>query len=183
VPDFKRMDVPAELTPGRYRLELSVYDVETVTPLSAPVSIAWFRVGPEPDVPDRLLNIEWSEPIELVGMDALPEAVAPGETLDVRLVWQASGEVNANYTSFLHLVDDENVPIAQQDRAPGGEFYPTSRWAPGDAVSVSYLLPIADNAVPGEYRLIVGIYRSDTGERLAVGDGDSVELGHLKIAP
>ena len=50
VPDFKTLEVPKNLSPGRYRLEVSVYDVpagggEDVIPLTEPQPVAWFNTA------------------------------------------------------------------------------------------------------------------------------------------
>jgi hypothetical protein len=44
LPDPKMLDVPADLVPGRYGLELVVYDVATVEAAGAPETIEWIAV-------------------------------------------------------------------------------------------------------------------------------------------
>ena len=44
VPDIKTLTLPADLTPGDYRLELVAYDVATVTPLTPPQTIGTLTV-------------------------------------------------------------------------------------------------------------------------------------------
>ena len=186
VPDFKTLDLPADLAPGRYRLEVSVYDLPLagggeVRPLTDPQPVAWFDSGPPVTLPKQPINAVWDEPIELVGMDSLSETLQAGDELSVRLVWRTTGDVNADYTAFLHLVDADGTPVAQQDQPPGGAFYPTSAWQSGDLVEDVYRLTVPEDAAAGPYRLIVGLYRPDSGERLTGENGDTVELRRSTI--
>jgi hypothetical protein len=45
---------------------------------------------------------------------------------------------------------------------------PTSQWARDEVIVDERTVPIPDDLPPGDYRLVVGLYRADTGERLPV---------------
>ncbi len=133
VPDFKTLELPKTLDPGRYRLQVSVYRLPAdgevgITVLGEPQPVAWFNTGPPVTEPEQARNVQWSEPIELVGVDTLSEALQSGDEMNVRLVWRAFDDVKGDYTAFVHLVDADGTPLAQQDQPPGGVFYPTSAW-------------------------------------------------------
>jgi len=181
VPDFKRLELPEKLDPGRYRVEVSVYELpangeEAITVLGQSLAVAWFTSGMPVMMPDQLLNVHWSEPIELVGMDLLPERVQSGDELNVRLVWRSNGDVNGDYTAFVHLVDADGIPIAQQDQPAGGTFYSTSSWQSGDLIEDTFVLGVPDGTGPGPYRLIAGLYSPDTGERLSIDGTEDVTV-------
>jgi hypothetical protein len=56
--------------------------------------------------------------------------------------------------------------VAQKDNPPVNGFYPTTKWEVGEIVRDQYDLVIPTNAPLGEYRLQVGMYLVETGERL-----------------
>ena len=51
-------------------------------------------------------------------------------------------------------------------------FYPTGGWTAGEIVRDQYDLTISPEAPPGRYRIAVGMYRAETGERLVVVQDD-----------
>ena len=54
--------------------------------------------------------------------------------------------------------------LAQSDQQPGGVFYPSSLWRPGETLLDRHELTIPSSAAPGPYRLLVGLYRqTDAG--------------------
>ena len=180
IPDFKNVTLPVDLAPGRYRIDVVVYDVPTLTPLSAPLPLDWFRIGPPPAPPQQKSNAVWQNGIVLVGHDDLPTSLAPGQSLPLRLVWQRSmaAETIGDYTVFTHLVGPDGAIVAQNDHIPESGFYPTSAWEPDDPVADRFELALPDMLPPGEYRLVAGLYDSVTGQRLLLANGaDTVELG------
>jgi hypothetical protein len=64
-------------------------------------------------------------------------------------------------------------------------FYPTSRWETGELIRDQYDLPIPLDAPEGAYHVEVGLYQSQTGERLPVGGphADRVVLDEIVIRP
>jgi hypothetical protein len=166
------LKVPDDLPPGRYRLEVVAYAVETQEPLGLPVPIDWFRLGPEPAAPVQDTDVEWEHGLRLTGYDPLPEKLVPGTPLTLRLVWETSAAPPADYTTFVHLVGPDGNLVAQSDRAPEGGFYPTSAWEVGERVADTYTLQMPEILAPGEYRLQVGWYEPNTGARLATTAGE-----------
>jgi hypothetical protein len=77
---------------------------------------------------------------------------------------------------FTHLVDGENKTWAQRDNQPVDGFYATTRWEPGEIVRDQYDLLIPPEAPSGDYRIEVGMYLAETGERLPV----LVEAGQVQ---
>jgi hypothetical protein len=52
-------------------------------------------------------------------------------------------------------------------------------WPPGEVVADNYGLPIHPATPPGKYRVEVGMYDPETGQRLATGEGE----GQVWLAP
>ncbi|NJN83954.1 MAG: hypothetical protein HC802_17865 [Caldilineaceae bacterium] len=107
---------------------------------------------------------------------------APGESIVMRLVWQANRAIDDDLTAFVHLVGEDGLPIAQSDRAPQDGFYPTRAWQPDEAVEDFYTLEIPADQSPAEYRLVVGWYDPETGARLPIQEGaETFELARLMV--
>ena len=68
-----------------------------------------------------------------------------------------------------------------------GGSRPTTTWSEGEVVVDRLGILIPPELSPGEYQLVVGMYRPDTGERLPVrhpGDGtirDSIDLNKIRV--
>jgi hypothetical protein len=103
------------------------------------------------------------------------------------LYWQARRPTTKDYTTFIHLVDGQGNIQAQADGQPLGGDYPTSLWGAGELIRDEPKLALPENALPGHYRLLVGMYLLDTGQRLPVaGDqarirNDAIVLGEVVV--
>jgi hypothetical protein len=108
--------------------------------------------------------------------------ISPGEQFQVALLWQAEQGSLPLYAVTVQVLDAANTKIAQWDGAAGGDGYPSSRWQVGERIWQNVPLTIAADALPGEYRVIAGVYDPLTGERLPLDDGtDAVELGIVEV--
>jgi hypothetical protein len=96
---------------------------------------------------------------------------------DLTLYWQALAQPPHAYTVFAHVIDVNGQQVGQQDNMPVRDQLPTSCWIPGEYVADPYSIPITSGA-QGPFKIVVGLYRSDTGMRLLRSDaqGDSVTL-------
>lgn len=115
--------------------------------------------------------------------------VEPGGLVTVDAWWAHTGQepAAADYTVFLHLVDESGQVLAQRDMAPVGGTARTSAWQPvdglgveihgdsrwvevsadeGDVVHDRMALLVPLDVAPGDYRLRLGLYDPVTGERL-----------------
>jgi 4-amino-4-deoxy-L-arabinose transferase-like glycosyltransferase len=132
-------------------------------------------------------GVTLGESIELAGWSLAEEAVLPGEMIRLALFWQAMGPIGERYTGFVHLVDSNGRLVSQQDSEPLAGFRPTESWEQGEVIRdpVGLLVPAGTPA--GMYRLLVGFYHPETGERLPVLDagghplGDVVPLGTIQV--
>jgi hypothetical protein len=193
MPDRRVLTLPADLPPGRYRLDAGLYrpgganeplpiqgNGDQVTlgfltvgqqpPIPAPATLSGVQFGPEPG----------SEPgaLTLTGYTVDPE----GRSVDVVLVWQAAAPLERDYTVFVHLVGPDGQIAAQSDGPPGGRFYPTSFWQVGEPVLDGHLLTLPEEAPDGEYTILVGVYYSLTDDRLPNGyPDDALPLGTVTL--
>jgi hypothetical protein len=119
----------------------------------------WRVVGPaaggEPAVRSEA---QWADAVRLVGYDLSPLSPQPGETLQISLYWEALRPLKDEYHTFVHLLDPAGQKVAQSDRQPGGVFYPTTLWRPGEILRDDHSLTVPADAPPGTYHLLVGLY-------------------------
>ncbi|MEW5988282.1 MAG: 6-pyruvoyl-tetrahydropterin synthase-related protein [Chloroflexota bacterium] len=102
----------------------------------------------------------FGQEIALRGYDLRQSA----ESLNLTLYWEALVDGQADYLHFVHLLDPLTGQIvAQDDAMPRRYSYPTSQWAAGEIVADPLTLDLRD-VPPGEYRLVVGLYRQEGGD-------------------
>lgn len=96
-------------------------------------------------------------------------------TLMLTMTWQAVAPVTDDYTVFAHVLSEGNTKVAQSDGRPCNGTCPTDTWQPGEILVDRHelILPpdtTGDSAqlLSGPYRLAVGLYLLETGERAAV---------------
>jgi hypothetical protein len=145
----------------------------------------WRITGPavvaEPAYPR---DLRFADVMSLAGYDRAPFSPRPGEPLRVSLYWEALQPLDAKVHTFIHMLDPEGNRIAQSDRQPGGVFYPTSLWRPGERLRDDHSLTIPASAPVGVYSLLVGMYTlADDG---GVGSelqllGDPVVVGQVGV--
>jgi hypothetical protein len=100
----------------------------------------------------------FGDAIRLIGYDVAPDALVPGGAAEVTLHWQPITRLGADYTTFAHLFNANGDKIAQSDRRPGGVFYPTTLWKPGETLIDHHTLALPADPGPGPYTLVVGLY-------------------------
>lgn len=193
--DVFRVPVRADArAPVAASIEVGLYRLATFETLPAvdgagnpvnPVSLGRVKVaGPTPPtVPDHALDADLDGRVRLAGYDLSAEAARPGGTLDVALHWRVTGRLDDDYTVFLQLLDAGGAIVGQGDSPPMGGDYPTSLWAPGEALMDHHRLRVRDDAPAGTCRIIVGLYNLATGQRLPVVGGDGQPSGdHVELA-
>lgn len=101
-------------------------------------------------------------------------ARAPGQLL-VTPAWDVRAQPAADYVVFVHLLDSAGNTIARVDIAPGGGAgQPTSAWQPGQQIAVPLPLALPDMP-PGDYRITLGLYDAQTGQRLPFAGGTAAD--------
>jgi hypothetical protein len=147
-------------------------------------------------IPNRL-DISFGSTMKLLGYDLQPATcnLQPGDSLTITLYWQSLAEMKAevpakDYSVFVHLLDENELIVAQRDMYPGQGLYPTSLWSTGDAIANRYVLLLPETAfTPNQAQLEVGLYNFATGERLLAyaptGEplGDNVRFHEIEILP
>jgi 4-amino-4-deoxy-L-arabinose transferase-like glycosyltransferase len=145
------------------------------------VTLGKLKVRPEAyaavAAPNRL-DVDLGEQVTLLGYDVDRLSVAPGESVNITLYWAAQAPIPADYTVFVHLAAPQSPPRAQDDCQPQRGSYPTSFWDVGEVVADPHTIIIPPDLLPGEYRLVAGMYLLETGERLSA---DAIQLTALVV--
>jgi len=99
----------------------------------------------------------------------------------ITLYWTTEKKLAPEYTIFVHIEDAAGI-VAQDDSTPAAGTLPTSWWRPGDWIVDTHLISMPSPYNPDQHNIVVGLYRNDNRERLAVLDpagrivGDAVTL-------
>ncbi len=113
-----------------------------------------------------------------------PAELASGQAeLHYTLYWEVVRPVSESYHVFVHVVDPAGRVAAQGDGPPLYGSFPTDRWPAGKIVRDDRKLRLPAGFRPGEYRLLVGMYRLTDLVRLGHGGVDRVEVGPLEVWP
>lgn len=170
---------------GHYEPVLSRFDAEvrgSVTFGSEVRGPIWQVLGrkAQVDTPqiEREVNRRFGSNIILVGYTLTPETeTKPGDMLNLTFFWQATERIYERYTVFTHIIDQRGDKIGQKDDEPQRGFRPTILWQPGETIIDTIEIPISKSAVPGTYRIVMGMYNSVTQQRLPAYESDETSLG------
>jgi len=151
----------------------------------APLTPAQLSAIPHP------LDVTFGGRMRLLGYDLARREARPGETLEVILYWQAVAPMQRDWSTFVHLLDENDLVVAQRDMYPGQGLLPTSQWQVGEAIANRYVMRIPLTAyTPSQTRLEVGLYDYRTCdsrgacERLPLPDGtDSLRFEEIALLP
>lgn len=91
-----------------------------------------------------------------------------GATVPVYLQWQISDAPGKDLTTFVHLGDPTQPPLAQADGLAVGGDYPSRFWDEGEVFDDRYDLRLPVDIPRGRYPVHVGLYDPQTGRRLPV---------------
>jgi hypothetical protein len=139
--------------------------------------------------PAHELHAQFGDVLELIGYDDPPSEAAAGAEADLRLYWRVRAPTQTNYSVFVHLLDENDVVIAQRDMYPGQGTLATSELEPGYTWSDHYTLRIPQRLAlpPMRLRWELGVYDLRSGARLLTqADGqqrDAIRFGRLDLQP
>jgi hypothetical protein len=142
---------------------------------NGPAAPGLYRVNvpPEPDnIPaEQQTRVTFGDEIALRGYDISTSSASPGADVMVTLYWQALRPPRYDYSVFIHVDDAAGHTVAQSDGYPVGGEFPTTHWSFGYAIVDVHHIHMPDAPASGPLRIIAGLYRLDTMERLWPADG------------
>jgi hypothetical protein len=166
-----RLVVPADTPPIQYVLRLGFYaaDGELLEVAGRPgdvfdVARVWVTPATAPRPPDGP-QARFGADVELLGATPDPENGA------LTLYWRTSAPLPADYSIFVHLLDETGQTVGQADGAPYANRYPTTAWRPQSVIEDRRELAASGADLGRVQRIAVGVYDPATGVRLSAVDG------------
>ncbi|MDQ4075103.1 MAG: glycosyltransferase family 39 protein [Chloroflexota bacterium] len=177
VRDPHRLDLPADLPPGIYRLIAGLYDPSSGNRLAVQggqdaVELGTLSVAARPRVMEEpRIGVPTGETFGTrarLARLALPDSLEDNIPLDLTLVWQATETGGPPLRAFVQLYhDDIQLAVSDHELDP-----PASGWLVDEWIVDRHTLSIPMELPPGKYRLVVGLYDPNTGERLQTSEGE-----------
>ena len=122
-------------------------------------------------------------PIILRQYTLLTPQVASGDILQLALLWEARAPMDRRYKVFIHVLDDAEHIVGQRDAEPGGGARLTTAWQPGESIADNHGVLILPATAPGTYRIALGLYDIDSGQRLPIQVAGQAVGDRLFLAP
>src|SRR5512139_125193 len=129
------------------------------------------------------LDVMFGDQIKLIGADVKSSSTQPGGQSEIVLYWQALKPIEKDYSTFVHLLDANDIMVAQRDMYPGQGLWPTSQIKPGDIIASRYVLNIPATAyTPDDLKWEAGVYDFAAQQRLpASSGGDNIRFGLVAL--
>ena len=160
------LPIPPGTPPGQYELEVGVYSVKTgarlplldaegaVQDKAARLSV---EVGVPPQFPQvadldipRSLEQDITPQLGLLGYGLEEETLLAGQSISLRLFWQALEGMEEEYHLQLGLRGSDGTLYERQEFALVSTDYPNTRWQPGELLRERYDLPTGEEMPTGE---------------------------------
>ncbi|MCI0580656.1 MAG: DUF2142 domain-containing protein [Chloroflexi bacterium] len=90
----------------------------------------------------------------------------PEDIITLTVRWQVQAPPGRDWTTFVHLGDPAQPPLATADSVPLAGDYPTRYWAAGEVFDDQYTLVVPTDMASGRYPLLLGMYDSESITRL-----------------
>lgn len=134
----------------------------------------------------RIHGIEYARIYQLPRPFAQPSDVQFGDALRLRgfsldttaagllftPAWDVRAQPDTDYRVFVHLLNQQGKRVSQIDVSPGGGEAPSTRtWQSGQQFAVPLPMALPADLAPGRYQLVMGVYATETGTRLAFQGG------------
>jgi len=153
--------------PGTYELVLTVFDRDTLAPLSmlaeegqpaAPeLVLGQVRLGAPQDRPGireldmrRVLDARMGA-LTLLGASISRDEAAPGDPVEISGFWRADRQPSENLRVDLRLLAPNGSVAADYAFAPASAWHPTAQWEAGDIWRGQHLLHLPADLVSGTY--------------------------------
>ena len=129
------------------------------------------------------IDVTFGDRLKLVGADTKSQSAQTGRPIEIILYWQALQPIDQDYSTFVHLIDQNEIVVAQRDMFPGQGLWPTSQIQPGAVIPSRYVLNLPATAyAPDKLIWEVGVYDFASQTRLPANNGDdNVRFGSIDL--
>jgi len=141
-------------------------------------------------IPHRA-NVDFGAPgfpaeMRLLGYSLDSAFATPGSQLTLILYWQSLVAMDRDWSVFVHVIDENQIVVAQRDTFPGLGLMPTRKWEVGRTLADTYVTTIPPTTyAPSEAAIEIGLYDYATGDRLLVATEGGPDAGRdaLTLSP
>lgn len=173
--------------PGQPRAELASIHLPDGIRLGADaLDFGAVTIATPPGAVSNPVAVDFDDNITLAGYTYSARRFAPGDSFTMTLYWQVRGPVRQDYTTFVHLLDQEFAMFGGHDGRPQP---PTLDWTPGALIEDRHTFIVPPETRPGSYQVELGLYTRPDFNRLRVlteagaAGADRVLLGPLLVTP
>jgi hypothetical protein len=117
--------------------------------------------------------------LALIGYRLESPNVALGDSLDLTTYWRVTGELAPPVAFFAHIIDDQQQIIGQYD----GWGTAIRGLEIGDVIVQHVRVPLKPDALPGTYRLQLGVYSPDTMTRWPLRSASGASADYVLLSP
>lgn len=96
-------------------------------------------------------------------------------TLVITPSWSITADQPGGAVVFVHLLNDQGARVAQVDAPLDQQMF--ADWQAGQQFDAPLPLPLPADLPAGDYRLVLGVYRPESGARLALNGGPALPEG------
>ncbi|MCB0168813.1 MAG: hypothetical protein KDI79_31590, partial [Anaerolineae bacterium] len=191
IEDAHELPIPAGTPPGRYRLEVGLYNPDTGQTLAASgqpvgqggglllgeVEVIWqSQTETAIDLPNQTDTV-LSSRVHLIGYDSPPLQATTGDLLPVRLIWQRSN----TWFQFSDVAENSVIFIWSREGASQAEQIdplplPVEQWGRGGVLRSQHEIIVPPTLSAGQYSLLIGLY---DGQQIV---GEPFSLGLVEVA-
>lgn len=146
--------------------------------LAAAISPARW-MGSQPQVEPLSASLE--NGLDLIGYYSTQPTA--GQPVTVTLYWRPQHQVATDVEIFVQVLDRDGSAITGIHDWPLRGTYRVRAWTPGETMPLSYSLLVPDDAPPGAYRLVAGVFDVIRQKRMLSATGEDIAtVGTFKIA-
>ena len=183
--DQIRLEIPPEVPPGRYQLNVKLFDrgrpLPTLDARRLPagtqaklIDVDILRTESQPRERDVTIaerkRQKLNDDLEIVGNDLGDDReLTAGGSLDLALVWRALRDVPKEYDARIRIVGRNDQTWGELVVPPTGPGNPTGVWERNDIFKGQYRVPVNRDAGSGEARLVVELREQGASEPVRPG--------------
>lgn len=147
------------------------------------VRLTQYASAPLPELTPVQAGARFGTEIQLESVQYPQPPRVVSDFVPLEMTWRALQLPQLRYKVFAQLLDGQGRLVSQRDTEPRDGFLPTDQWTGQAPILDRLAIPIPPGLSPGEYHVIVGLYRADSGVRLPVSSGgDFFTVGNVQVA-
>jgi tetratricopeptide (TPR) repeat protein len=145
-------------------------------------------------IPTEKQEVIFGDSIKFIGYDLSPigvrdkdkSEISGGKSFQITYYWKAIGRIKKDWMAFVHFLGPDGKIAFQNDHPLYSGYNYSSDWVKGEIYKERFLVEIPEDAMPGNYRIVIGLWDPKTGERLKVKEGllkkmTEITIGELRF--